>query len=774
MTLRLLARIAVLVMALLVTVIALTSHAAHADPFNNVIELHVTMSGTDHNATPDLTVQVNVDCPSGVCPASSSAPMPDVMLERYSSNFIPCRDHNAAPCSGISLPIDALVGNLTLQMQTNVVAALAPDNVNPSTGVPTACGGAGTTPVSATVPLISGAYNTADLVAGRDSADADALPDTQGDARGLTPASPPNGAPDGADAMPDYLKPLLDITVVLVSHRYFAIVPIGNTGLALDVNVVTIDLTSYSSGFVVATTIGDVFPLPVGNANAPQSIQTCTPYSRTVTTSGHYSDNPATASDEGAGVLRFVVGQATDPIHYAVSLSGQEDVDGDGVAAPRDRCANPSVGAFPSANSLTATTTGGDADGDGIGDSCDPDPGTRDNCPGTPFVGKSAACAGAGGNPATYPTKASGCSTNANTLAIACAAPWNPDQDIDGDSFPNWSDNCPTAYNPQQIDRNADSIGDACQPAHPTAAGARPDPPSHDHDDYCDGTTTVGGPTTLAAACYAQTAHAPGMATAAPLYGTVQDSNDDGFEDWFVIADPAYLPNGRDKNTDTDADGCTDYAEVHASPGAACAGDPLVPNSNGGSCVWTDSSTHYLPVAPGISPNSCVDGNKDRNGNGIADWRDDVTGSPQDDVPGPTFGSPDSDGDGCTNRREALPSAPLSQGGGRNAANKWDFFDVETITMGVLSKNRAVSIADTIAILSYIGVNAANPNTANANGHTYAGDDNNDGAPNGEVFDRSPAGSNGVVVLTGAPNGAVSIADAISNLNQIGANCTLI
>ena len=190
--------------------------------------------------------------------------------------------------------------------------------------------------------------------------------------------------------------------------------------------------------------------------------------------------------------------------------------------------------------------------------------------------------------------------------------------------------------------------------------------------------------------------------------------------------------------------------------------------------MWADASTHYLPVSTGVPPNTCVDGNKDRDSDGVADWRNDVTRSPQNDSAGPTLGSTDSDGDGCSNRREMLAASPISNGGGRDATNKWDFFDVDTNTAGVVGKNRVVSIADTIAVLVYIGTSRANPDTANANGKTYGGDDNNDGTTNGETFDRSPAASNGAIALTGPPSGAVTIADAISNLNQIGANCSLL
>ena len=115
-------------------------------------------------------------------------------------------------------------------------------------------------------------------------------------------------------------------------------------------------------------------------------------------------------------------GSAGEDLHYGVSLSSTEDVDNDGLASPRDRCPNSDVGLFPAANALTATSSGTDSDGDGIGDSCDPDPLTKDNCPGAAFAGKSAACVNAGANPAQYPTRASGCTTNANSNPAIGAA----------------------------------------------------------------------------------------------------------------------------------------------------------------------------------------------------------------------------------------------------------------------------------------------------------------------------------------------------------------
>ncbi len=890
--------LAALAAACMFAAAARDARITNADPFNDVFVYKTTWSTLAPNSAPNLDIQLSIDCQlgAGSCPATSNAPLFDVAATQYTANVVACTVTNpgTGACAG-KVPTDARLGTVDMQLSTNLIAARLPDNVDATTGTVAACGGAGTSTLTQTFTIYNGNTSASALVSGKDGPDLDNLPDTEADASGvdatdaLTPG--PNGIPDGADGLPDYIKLMLDTSLPTLISRGFGVAQIVPQSAQVDVNFLTLNLGPFGGGYASVTTIGDVRPMLLPDANASQATETCAPFASTVHLLGTSQDSFGTSwtangvttthlLHELPTVARTITGSAGDPIHYAIDVSGAEDVDGDGVPATIDRCPNPDVGLFPSANSLTASSGATDTDGDGMGDSCDPDPLTANNCPGTAFPGKSAACAGDLFVGPNYPTKEAGCSyTDAGgspatysedgdlkSTHVTCAGTaWKPDQDIDGDGWANWFDNCPTVYNPEQTDVNADGIGDACQVLVNTAAGPRPPRPLHDHDDFCDAATTVGGITAPGTTCFASVPHAAGTTGSTPTAGIAQDSNDDGFPDFLVVPGFSF----GDKNSDSDWDGCPDYSEVsQTASGSACGPsygvasvpnaypntvgrqcgvgittclNPKLPNTSGGnecgsgppitgggatvtynSQTMTDTSKNFLwnslvgktitsgassgtigsntatgvsltgnwtgatpgpgdayTIAPGggiyLPPHTiqdaahCVDGGKD-DPNGSPDAQDIGLDFSQQDIPGtgnPNGGNADSDGDGCTNRHEVLPNTPKANAGGRDPINKWDFYDVDTNNNGTVGKNRAISIQDTIAILQYIGVSSANPTVQNANGKTYAGDDNQDGISNAITFDRSPAG-----VLTGPPSGAVSIADAVSNENQIGANCS--
>jgi hypothetical protein len=389
---------------------------------------------------------------------------------------------------------------------------------------------------------------------------------------------------------------------------------------------------------------------------------------------------------------------------------------------------------------------------------------------------------------APYPQKTVGCTYPAFGAEGAtpatnpsCGTPWNIDQDLDGDAIHNASDNCPTTPNWRQKDSNADAVGDACQATVTAANGAWVERPEHDHDDFCANPTTIGGTTTPSTICYAATAHAAGVATGVPGSGVAQDSNDDGFPDALVVPGHSFA----DKNSDSDNDGCSDNAEVTGGAAVGCGSgfgvaDGALPSTQCGVGVATclnakKVNTNGALDNCGGALADCMDGKKDAAGSPAGqDWRDLAPGYVFAGLPGLNpngGGAPDSDGDGCNNRRESLAS--ILDGGGspggvaRTALSKWDVYDVD-IPSGVGgTRNKIIDIGDTLGILLWIGASSGDPLTPNANGNTYAGDKNLDGIENSEIWDRRQGDP-----TTKAPNGVIDIGDALANLLEIGTDCS--
>jgi hypothetical protein len=133
----------------------------------------------------------------------------------------------------------------------------------------------------------------------------------------------------------------------------------------------------------------------------------------------------------------------------------------------------------------------------------------------------------------------------------------------------------------------------------------------------------------------------------------------------------------------------------------------------------------------------------------------------------------DSDGDGCPDAREL--GSDWHAGGQRDPNNGNDFFDVPVPALlpvnATGTRNKVIALNDLIAIVTYIGTSAANPNTANPNGAKYGTDLNNNGVPDGQEYDRSPSTTSGQPWRSNAGNGAVSLQDALVALNQVGTDC---
>ena len=105
---------------------------------------------------------------------------------------------------------------------------------------------------------------------------------------------------------------------------------------------------------------------------------------------------------------------------------------------------------------------------------------------------------------------------------------------------------------------------------------------------------------------------------------------------------------------------------------------------------------------------------------------------------------------------------------------RWDFFDVPSPALSSASpggtRNKAVTINDVISILYYVGTRDGGQ--PNANGVDYDTDLNGNGIKDGREYDRAATTDASKPWRSGAPNGGVSISDAIVALAQVGADCS--
>ena len=480
----------------------------------------------------------------------------------------------------------AKAGMVSLQMQSNLlIGALTQNNIDDVgsandakvTGQPIRCGvDVGGSSEVDTLPLQDSfeLWNAVpDDRNGTIPASESQLPDTE------YPAScDPTGktanhacAPRAVRKLP---QPILNLETAMglspasrVSRAYgIAKLPIvGGISSNLDVNFLVYSLYSKGiDGYLSVTLIqypGLPSPDPTYSNYNPlsQTVQTCPPYWTEVTISGvtavpDFNEDGASDLSVTPQLNRLVVcgGPGCSTYDYSIETSMAADYDGDTRPAYADRCdTDPASG-----------SDANDSDGDTLTGTCD----------------------------------TNGEGTNPKVGSWNSAPPWDTGQDVDGDGYMNYVDNCPTTPDSDtnndghidyQQDTDGDTVGNLCDPAPSTPGDGKgyPNPSPGmfvDYDDICRDPWTVGQSETSGDGgrqCLKQNSVITGW----------EDSNDDGVPDYLDLTS---LPGGHvmaDCDSNSDHDGFVDAVEaaptnVRPCPPSTAYGkgsDPLDASSPG-------------------------------------------------------------------------------------------------------------------------------------------------------------------------------------------------
>ena len=558
----------------------------------------------------------------------------------------------------------------------------------------------------------------------------------------------PDGIPDGVDCTPDQV-PRVQAAIGLPLANYVA----RSFGVATIpiVNLLVYNFVSVPSvqGYISVNVVnypGD----PAANPFAPgydplaQTIQNCAYFNTAVQVYGITQDSDLTIPPDGIidlvtprEIYRQIVGGAGNTYAFNMFKSVTADWDGDTIAQVFDRCEiDPASGSAAQ-----------DTDGDTITGLCE--------------------TLGAGNGEGTNPGP------------FVAVPPWSAGQDVDGDGFLNWNDNCPMIANLNQLDTDNDGQGDRCEIDLAASQGWDPNAylipgdgrgyPAQsigdqvtvtgstggkyiDRDNVCNDPFTVG---TAEAAFDSGRWCAAFDAVPAPnvaLGRVVADSNHNATPDLLDL--PAGGPiEWADVKSDTDGDGHSDACEAYMGS------DPLD----------NDSVPLYnFTGAPAGSPPA-------------GDCDNDGTPDASDSAPfanGPVnLALQDADRDGCA-RSEESPGAPAAANPGRTCPvgsnvcyqdSAW--YDFYTVPVPALTGgpggtyDTAVTMSDVLAVLAYVGATPAKP--------IYNTDNNYNMVKDGLEYDRSPSFAPDPPADAGPPDAAITMGDVLAVLAQVGRSCSL-
>ncbi len=521
---------------------------------------------------------------------------------------------------GVGFTDGAIVGKADLTIQSNLIAP-GSSNVSALTGQPPICDAEGAVPgttLEDTFNLYDADVEMGTVVATTDE-NGSGFADDQEDLLDATGAPGPNGLLDGSDLMPDRLA--LDVIPKIQAATGAGAPIVRAFGVAELVRVAGIPVYRSVNYLTFVLPDGEYLGVTVvgypGGARREcgdptsnileQTLLLCPPSDTRIYLYGITQDNTEACDTDGCAgspapsipggeMNRTAVWEGK--FTYTTLIPTDANYDGDMAAGSFDTCTD-----TVSTDSDLPPYPKGETDPGDMGDrwdsSCDVAPASSDN-DGDTQVSNAAPITGSLPNDPAY------CNQPYATLCK-----WDCDQDVDGDTYLNTVDNCPTAPdvdvlnedldgNPAtgvdwQLDSDGDTVGDICDPepdipgdgngyfidAHPHGLDTGGDPPGgagfyHDHDFRCTDGFAI-----------------PGVEVEGDSHAceAVVDSGNDSRLDWEDLDDDGYFDVGEpvavlsDSDSDDYTDGCeavkdTDPLEPASMPGPTgtpgnCDGDSL-------------------------------------------------------------------------------------------------------------------------------------------------------------------------------------------------------
>ena len=379
------------------------------------------------------------------------------------------------------------------------------------------------------------------------------------------------------------------------------------------------------------------------------------------------------ADEDGDGVANTVDNCPTLPNPF------QSDEDGDGVGNLCDNCLDDS-------NPIQL-----DSDLDGIGDACDGDddndriPDPDDNCPAVVNLDQSDVDGDTRGDACDPDADNDGVLDDGDASGVRGSQRCRRDADRGRDQVSNCDDNCPTVANPDQLDENANGVGDACETDQdedgvfdafdncPTVAN--PDQLNNDLDpvgDACDNCPAVANPGQFDA-----NGNSVGDACDPDISG-LTDTDADGVPDLFDNCWVSTNPDQSDMDSDGEGDACDDDLDNDLVPNdsdncptvanpaqlnfdADLDGDGVIDDTEGDVCDADADNDGALDDVDNCLLLANPD-QADGDGDGVGDACDNCPGQPnpeQDNNDGDPQGDacdPDADDDGVPNGADNCPT----------------------------------------------------------------------------------------------------------------------